>query len=68
MLTIPTAALAAAGTFGITQLSSHAAAAALLAILGAALATALLIGLRRTARGRQFEPDRIEPGRVPAPS
>jgi PiT family inorganic phosphate transporter len=68
VLTIPTAALAAAGVFGITQLSSHAAAATLLAILGAALATALLLGLRRTARGRQFEPDRIEPGRAPAAS
>jgi inorganic phosphate transporter, PiT family len=58
VVTIPSAALLAAGVYGVTQLSSHAAAAILLAILGLVLLAALLLALRRTARSAHFDPNR----------
>jgi inorganic phosphate transporter, PiT family len=58
VVTIPSAALLAAGVYGVTQLSSHAAAAILLAILGLVLLVALLLALRRTARSAHFDPNR----------
>jgi inorganic phosphate transporter, PiT family len=55
LLTIPAAALAAAAVFGVTQLGSHLLAGVLLVLLGAGLAVALTIGLRRTTRGAHLE-------------
>jgi inorganic phosphate transporter, PiT family len=58
VVTIPSAALLSAGVFEITQLP-RAAAGAMLSLLGAALAAALAVGLRRTSRGSHFEPERL---------
>jgi inorganic phosphate transporter, PiT family len=62
VVTIPAAALLAAGVYGVTQLDSPGAAAVLLGIFGAALLTALAFGLRRTARSAHFEADRAPAG------
>ncbi len=62
VVTIPAAALLAAGVYGVTQLDSPGAAAVLLGIFGAALLTVLTFGLRRTARGAHFEADRVPAG------
>jgi inorganic phosphate transporter, PiT family len=64
LLTIPLAALAAAAVFGVTQLSSHVLAGVLLAVLGAGLAVALLMALRRTTRSAHLEPDQPQPALV----
>jgi PiT family inorganic phosphate transporter len=66
VVTIPAAALVAAGVFALTQLGSHVLAGAALAILGLGLAVALWIGLRRTLRSREFEPDRVATDRPAA--
>jgi PiT family inorganic phosphate transporter len=62
VVTIPAAALLAAGVYGVTQLDSPGAAAVLLGIFGAVLLTALAFGLRRTARSAHFEADRAPAG------
>jgi len=62
VVTIPAAALLAAGVYGVTQLNSPGAAAVLLGIFGAMLLTALAFGLRRTARSAHFEADRAPAG------
>ena len=62
VVTIPAAALLAAGVYGVTQLNSPGAAAVLLGIFGAVLLTALAFGLRRTARSAHFEADRAPAG------
>jgi PiT family inorganic phosphate transporter len=62
VITIPAAALLAAGVYGVTQLDSPGAAAVLLGIFGAVLLTALAFGLRRTARSAHFEADRAPAG------
>jgi hypothetical protein len=59
VVTIPAAAVAAAGVFAITQLPSHLLAGTALAIIGLGLAVALWIGLQRTVRSRHFEPDQL---------
>ena len=59
VVTIPAAALAAAGVFALTQLGSHLLAGTTLAILGLGLAVASWIGLQRTAHSRHFEPDQL---------
>jgi inorganic phosphate transporter, PiT family len=64
VVTIPAAALAAAGVFALTQLGSHLLAGAALAVLG--LAVALWIGLQRTTRSRHFEPDQLAAEDSPA--
>jgi inorganic phosphate transporter, PiT family len=64
LVTIPLAALAAAAVFGVTQLSSHVLAGVLLAVLGAGLAVALLMALRRTTRSAHLEPDQPQPALV----
>jgi PiT family inorganic phosphate transporter len=66
VVTIPAAALAAAGVFALTQLGSHLLAGATLALLGLGLAVALWVGLQRTARSREFEPDQLAPERSAA--
>jgi len=67
VVTIPAAALLAAGVYGVTQLNSPGAAAVLLGIFGAVLLTALAFGLRRTARSAHFEADQAPAaGRVAA--
>jgi inorganic phosphate transporter, PiT family len=62
VVTIPAAALLAAGVYGVTQLNSPGAAAVLLGVFGAALLTVLAFGLRRTARSAHFEADRAPAG------
>jgi PiT family inorganic phosphate transporter len=59
LVTIPAAALVAAGVFALTQLGSHLLAGTALTVLGLSLAVALWRGLQRTARSRQFEPDQL---------
>ena len=59
LVTIPAAALVAAGVFALTQLGSHVQAGAALAVMGLGLAVALWTGLQRTARSRHFEPDQL---------
>jgi PiT family inorganic phosphate transporter len=66
VVTIPAAALVAAGVFALTQLGSHVLAGAALAILGLGLAIALWSGLQRTLRTREFEPDRVASEGSPA--
>jgi PiT family inorganic phosphate transporter len=66
VVTIPAAALVAAGVFALTQLGSHVLAGAALAILGLGLAIALWSGLQRTLRSREFEPDRVASEGSPA--
>ena len=66
VVTIPAAALAAAGMFALTQLGSHLLAGTALAVVGLGLAVALWIGLQRTARSRHFEPDRLTADRSAA--
>ncbi|HEX8861417.1 MAG TPA: inorganic phosphate transporter [Actinomycetes bacterium] len=62
VVTIPAAALLAAGVYGVTQLDSPGAAAVLLGAFGAVLLTTLAFGLRRTARSAHFEADRASAG------
>jgi PiT family inorganic phosphate transporter len=62
VVTIPAAALAAAGVYGLTQLPSPVLAGVALGVLCAALAVALAAGVRRTLRGAHFEPERLRAG------
>jgi inorganic phosphate transporter, PiT family len=66
VVTIPAAALAAAGVFALTQLPSHLLAGTLLALLRAGLTGVLTIGLRRTIRGAHLEGEGAAPEPRPA--
>ena len=66
VVTIPAAALAAGGVFALTQLGSHLLAGTTVALLGLGLAVALWVGLERTLRSREFEPDQMATGRSAA--
>lgn len=66
VFTIPSAALAAAAIFAVTQLGNHLLAGSLLTLLGVVLAVALAIGLRTTTRGAHLEDGEAVQERRPA--
>ena len=68
VVTIPAAALAAAGIFGVTQLPSHLLAGTVLVVFGVVAAAVLGVALRRTMRSRHFEPGRLADDRSAVPA